>query len=88
VHTEAPVVAEPCCLWCHHPLIPRRGGSPKRFCCAQHRTAFWQAARRWAERAVAAGILTIGDLKKGAPEACTLLLMGSGPLDRHRAPMP
>lgn len=70
-----------CCLWCRQPLTPRRGGSPKRFCCAEHRLMFWHAARQWAERAITAGILTIGDLKKGAPEACTLLLMGSGTSD-------
>jgi hypothetical protein len=70
-----------CCLWCSQPLTPRRGGSPKRFCCAQHRLMFWHAARQWAERAIAAGILTVGDLKKAAPEACTLLLMGSGASD-------
>jgi hypothetical protein len=47
---------------------------------------FWHAARQWAERAIAAGILTVGDLKKGAPEACTLLVMGSGASDGSERP--
>jgi hypothetical protein len=46
---------------------------------------FWHAARQWAERAITAGILTVGDLK-GTPEACTLLLMGSGALDGPEHP--
>ena len=44
------------CLWCGHPFQARRGGSPKRFCSPAHRIAFWSALRRWAERAVAAGV--------------------------------
>jgi hypothetical protein len=35
--------------------------------------AFWSALRRWGERAVAAGVLTIADIRNGAPAACTLL---------------
>jgi hypothetical protein len=35
--------------------------------------AFWSALRRWGERAVAAGMLTVADLRNGAAEACTLL---------------
>jgi hypothetical protein len=41
---------------------------------------FWGAARKWAERAVATGILTIGDLKNGDPAACTLRPGGMSPL--------
>jgi hypothetical protein len=33
---------------------------------------FWSALRRWGERAVAAGILTIADIRNGDPTACTL----------------
>src|SRR6516162_1656841 len=46
------MITLPGCLWCKRPFRARRGGSPKRFCCAAHRIAFWSAARRWAERAV------------------------------------
>jgi hypothetical protein len=51
----------------------RRGGSPQRFCGAACRTAFWTALRKCGERAVAAGILTIDDLKDEGAAACTLL---------------
>ena len=63
-HADASEAAPKRCLWCRQPITPRRGGSPKRFCCAEHRLMFWHAARQWAERAVAAGILTVGDLKR------------------------
>jgi hypothetical protein len=63
----------PPCLWCAHPFGPRRGGSPQRFCCAAHRIAFWSALRRWAERAVARGALTVDHIRSGDPAACTLL---------------
>jgi hypothetical protein len=61
------------CQWCEQPFRLRRGGSPQRFCGAGCRTAFWTALRRWGERAVAAGILTIDDIRNGHAEACTLL---------------
>jgi hypothetical protein len=47
------------------------GGSPQKFCCAAHRTAFHSAARRWAERAVSLGRLSVAELKAN-PAACTL----------------
>ena len=50
----------------------RRGGSPQRFCSTEHRSLFWSTLRRWGARAVAAGILTIADIRNGDPEACTL----------------
>jgi len=68
------------CLWCGRPFSVRRGGSPKRFCSAAHRTAFWSALRRWGERAVAAGILTVGDIRNSAAAACTLQLGSNSPV--------
>ena len=62
------------CMWCKRPFTARRGGSPKRFCSPAHRIAFWSALRRWGERAVAAGILTVDDIRSGDPAACTLLV--------------
>jgi hypothetical protein len=50
----------------------RRGGSPQRFCSTEHRSLFWSTLRRWGARAVAAGILTIADIRNGDPAACTL----------------
>ena len=54
------------CRWCERPFRPRQGGSPQRFCGARCRTLFWSALRRWGESALAAGILTIADIKGGA----------------------
>ena len=48
-------------------LPPRRG-----FCSTEHRSLFWSTLRRWGARAVAAGILTIADIRNGDPAACTL----------------
>jgi len=85
-----PVSAPPSgiCLWCQRPFPARRGGSPKRFCSAAHRTAFWSALRRWGEKAVATGMLTMGDIRNGDPAACTLLSGGSshGQVSEPRLP--
>jgi hypothetical protein len=76
------------CLWCERPFRARRGGSPQRFCCAAHRTAFWSALRRWGERAVASGMLPVADLRNGTTAACTPLLSGtsSAPVSEPRKP--
>jgi hypothetical protein len=60
------------CSWCGQDLQVRRGGSPQRFCSTEHRSLFWSTLRRWGARAVAAGILTIADIRNGDPAACTL----------------
>src|ERR1700737_2674636 len=60
------------CSWCGQDLQLRRGGSPQRFCSTEHRSLFWSTLRRWGARAVAAGILTIADIRNGDPAACTL----------------
>jgi hypothetical protein len=60
------------CSWCGRDLHVRRGGSPQRFCSTEHRSLFWSTLRRWGARAVAAGILTIADIRNGDPAACTL----------------
>jgi hypothetical protein len=58
--------------WYDPPFRARRnGGSPQKYCCARHRTAFHSAARQFAETAVSAGLLTIAGLKAG-PAACRL----------------
>jgi hypothetical protein len=59
------------CPWCERPFRARRGGSPQRFCGSKCRATFWSALRRWGERAVAAGTLTITDVKNGVVAACT-----------------
>src|SRR6266568_2263693 len=69
----------PTCLWCGKPFNSRRGGSRQAFCCPRHRISFHTSARRWAERAIAIGILTIADLQDGDPAACTLFSGGFSP---------
>jgi hypothetical protein len=72
------------CLWCGQVFTLRRGsgGSPQRFCSSACRTAFHSACRRWAERVVAAGRLTVAALRGGNAAACTLLSgSGSAPPD-------
>ena len=78
----------PACLWCGRPFQARRGGSPQRFCCGAHRMAFWSALRRWAERAVAAGALTVDHIRSGDPAACTLLPGGNSPASKHAPKKP
>jgi hypothetical protein len=73
-------MAEVRCLWCRRPFEPRRGGSHQLFCRPTHRTEFHTAARIWAERAIAAGAVTIADLRNGLDEACTLLSGGRTPV--------
>jgi hypothetical protein len=79
----APGEAGGICLWCERPFRTRRGGSPKRFCCPEHRMAFWSALRRWGEKAIATGILTVADIRNGDPAACTLRTSAISP-----APIP
>jgi hypothetical protein len=55
------------CLWCGKGFERHCGGSPQRFCSAAHRTAFWSALRRWAERAVAADALTVDHIRNADP---------------------
>jgi hypothetical protein len=69
----------PACVWCGRPFPTRRGGSRQTFCCSRHRHAFHSAARRWAERAVVVGTLTVDHIRNGDPAACTLLPRGNSP---------
>jgi hypothetical protein len=80
------VVGETKCLWCNNRFTPRRGGSPQRFCSAKHRSMFWSALRRWGERAVAAGILTVADIRNGDPAAGTLLQGTTPPTPENQSP--
>ena len=60
------------CLWCEKQFKPQRCGSAQLFCTAACRSVFHSAGRRWAERAIACGALTVADLRNGDPQACTL----------------
>jgi len=75
------------CQWCEGPFRARRGGSPQRFCSSKCRSAFWTALRRWGERAVAAGLLRLDQIREGAPEACMLLPGGEAPAPALRHPV-
>ena len=61
---QAPVRAQPTCIWCERPFRPRTsGGRAQRFCSASHRLQFFGAARRWALRAIEMGLITPGTIK-------------------------
>jgi hypothetical protein len=60
------------CEWCELPFRARRGGSAQRFCRAKCRNMFWSALRRSGDRALAEGILSMTDLRRGVATACTL----------------
>ncbi len=76
--------ASPACLWCGKPFQPRRGGGSRQtFCRVTCRHRFHRSARQWAERAVAAGALTVADLRNGDHAAYTLPGGGKSP-----APVP
>ena len=84
------------CLWCTRRFeARRRAGSRQTFRCSRCRIGFHSAARRWAERAVARGALTVVELRNGISEACTpqrhkedpVPMSGTGSSDRS-APEP
>ncbi len=68
------------CLWCGAEFLAKTvGAHRKRFCSTRCRNFFHSAARRWVERALADGRLSLNDL--GAPSAsCTTV---GGALEAH-----
>jgi len=76
------------CLWCDDEFEPRKGGSPQRFCHPKHRAAFHSAGRRWAERAVLSGRLTVDELRGDPLEACTVDAGGEGKADECHSAVP
>jgi hypothetical protein len=72
------------CCWCNRPFRARRdGGRAQRFCRPSCRRAFHGAARAWALAELAAGRLTLADIKNGRPATRAFLPaseeMGPGP---------
>jgi hypothetical protein len=60
--------ASPACLWCETPYRPRNsGGREQRFCGERCRRAFHAGVRRWTLGELAAGRLTLADIKNGRP---------------------
>lgn len=53
------------CPWCGEPFEPvKRGAHEKRFCRIECKRAFEQAARRYAYRAIATGMLTVEQMRQ------------------------
>jgi hypothetical protein len=70
-----------CCDWCAGPVETGGRGSAKRFCSSACRAAFHRAARRWALGELAAGRVTVAQLRAVPGEsvyACSRGLAGSG----------
>src|SRR5262249_22215879 len=61
------------CYWCDRPFQARQsGGHAQRFCSPICRLTSHAATRRWTLDAVGAGVLSIGDLRKGTLPTCML----------------
>jgi len=53
------------CAWCSRSFAPRRtGGRPQRFCSERCRRANEKAMREWAQGELAAGRVTIAEIKR------------------------
>ncbi len=63
---EEPPEPDAACLWCSSPYTARRGhgGPDQRFCSSDCRMAMHRAARRWTMAEVAAGRVTVAELRK------------------------
>jgi hypothetical protein len=70
------------CLWCGGVFEPHRGGSPQTFCGAACRASFHREARRWCNRAIADGRLTVEALRDSVAAACTLPSGAEAPLSQ------
>jgi hypothetical protein len=76
------------CCWCGRPFRARQsGGKPQRFCRPACRRAFHAAARTWVLDVVAAGLLSVTDLKDRAGLTRALLRLAalSAPVDHLAA---
>jgi hypothetical protein len=76
------------CPWCGSDFEPRRdGGKAQRFCREACRRAFDAAGRRWVAGAIAAGTVTIADLRDGSAATRALGGMRKIPSETDR-PVP
>ena len=82
---RAAVAVKVACLWCGIEFEPRKGGSPQRFCCPEHRDAFHSAGRRFAERAVLSVHLTVAELR-GDPLGAYMVRAGEEHETEERHP--
>ncbi len=59
------------CIWCRKPFRAKViGAHPKKFCSSTCKDRFHTALRQWAQEAMAAGQLSVSDLKT-AQASCT-----------------
>jgi len=76
------------CLWCGRAFTPRTtGGKAQRFCRPACRRNLDAAGRRWVAEALAAGNLTIPDLRNAPGTTCALGGMREIPPETDR-PVP
>ena len=60
------------CFWCGAEFLAKKvGANPKRFCSEGCKNCFHSAARRWPERAIADGHLSLSDLRAPAASCTT-----------------
>ena len=58
------------CLWCGRPFTFRKvGAHAKKFCSAPCKNRYHTAARRWIQRAITDGQLSVTDLNRHSPDA-------------------
>jgi len=68
------------CAWCGRTFTPRStGGHTQRFCCPTCRRDFDAAGRRWVAEAIACGLLSLAQIRKGAAATRALLSGGISP---------
>ena len=64
------------CLWCEAEFAQRKtGGMAQRFCSAECRIAFHNAAHRWLLKAIDDGLVPVAAIRNGA--AAPLMLHGA-----------
>ena len=77
------------CSWCDRLFRPRQsGGRAQRFCRPRCRQALHAAAQAWALDEIAAGRVTVADLKNGLPATRALLPGTLSPSPVPEAPSP
>ncbi len=65
------------CLWCARPFTVRKvGAHAKKFCSVPCKNRYHTAARRWVQRAITDGQLSVHDLK-ALDASCTTHVEGN-----------
>src|SRR5262249_45247037 len=75
------------CLWCGRRFEPRGdGGKEQRFCSPACRRALDAAGRRFVAEAIACGLLSLDQIRKGVAATRALLPGGNSPARIHEEP--